>query len=49
MTAFLRQLASGNELYLVAGGKTRTFDLSGSIPALEAFGRCIAAMSSDGD
>ena len=49
MTSLLDQLASGNELHLVAAAKTQTFDLSGSSPALDAFGRCIAAMSSDSD
>jgi hypothetical protein len=48
-TAFLRQLASGHELQLVTATKIETFDLSGSNPALDAFGRGIAAMSSDGD
>ncbi len=49
MTAFLQQLASGHELHVGAGEETQTFDLSGSSPALDAFGRCIAAMSSNGD
>jgi hypothetical protein len=49
MTAFLRQLVSGHELHLVTSVKTQTFDLSGSNPALDAFARCIAAMSSEGD
>ena len=48
MTAFLDQLASGHQLHLVTAVETRTFNLSSSSPALEAFGRCIAAMPSDG-
>lgn len=45
MTVFL--LASGHELHSVTAAKVQTFDLSGSNPALDAFGRCIAAMSAE--
>ena len=48
MTTFLHQLTSGHELHLVTEVKTETFDLYGSSPAFDAFGHCIAAMSSDG-
>jgi hypothetical protein len=48
MAAFLRQLAGGQELHLVTAAKIETFNLFGSNPAIDAFGRCIAAMSFNG-
>jgi hypothetical protein len=48
MTALLDQLASGQQLHVVTSVDKLMFNLSGSSPAFDAFGRCIAAMSSDG-
>jgi hypothetical protein len=49
MGAFMNQLASGRILRVTpTAGTPRTFALDGAKPALDAFGRCIAAMSSTG-
>jgi len=49
MGAFMKQLESGRLLLVTpSAGTPRTFELDGIQPALDAFGRCIAAMSSDG-
>ena len=48
MDAFMNELESGRVLLVTpSAGTPRAFALDGVNPALEAFGRCIAAMSSD--
>jgi hypothetical protein len=50
MGAFMNQLASGHLLLVTpSAGTPRTFTLDGAQPALDAFGHCIATMSSDGE
>jgi hypothetical protein len=45
MTQFLQQLANGHQLHVTTTVGTRIFDLSGSGPPFDAFGRCIVAMN----
>jgi len=50
MGAFINQLESGRLLPVTPNaGSPRTFALDGAQVALDAFGHCIAAMSSDDD
>ncbi len=50
MSAFMNQLESGRLLLVTpSAGTPRTFALDGVGPALDAFGRCVAAMSSGDD